>query len=215
MAGAGAHHVQDQALGFARIQARATPDHLLVEQPALRGACHNNTIQGGFVKAFGEHGAVGHHLRLPRPEALEQCPAGVQRRAAVQGFGGNTSRRKRLRHGIRRRDRRRKQQRLAGGGVRLKRRQHLCRGVGRKQHGIELGGDKIPPPRMQRIKIGLEQHLDSAQVGQVPRLNHLHQVFLVDNFLKRGPQRLLVAALGRGRDAEHQRPIRRAGAAVR
>ena len=34
----------------------------------------DNAIHRGFVKAFGEHRAVGHHARLARVQALQQGP---------------------------------------------------------------------------------------------------------------------------------------------
>ena len=186
---------------------RAPPQHLLVEQAALRRARHDDTVDRGLVKAFGEHGAVGDDLCGAAAQALQQRPAGLQRRGAIERFGGNARRRKGLGHGIGRRHGRRKEQGFARGRVRLKGRQHLRRSIGGKQHGVQLGGDKIPPPCVQGVKIGLEQHLDGAQIGQVARLHHLHQAFLVHNLVKDGSQRLVIAALRRGGDAHHERPI--------
>ena len=98
--------------------------------------------------------------------------------------------------------------------MRLKGREHLRRGVGREEQGLELGLDKIPLLRAQGIEVGLEQHLEGAQVDEIARLHHLHQGFLIDNRVKDRPQRVVIAALGRGRDPDHERAIGLPGPAI-
>ena len=114
--------------------------------------------------------------------------------AALKGLG----------HGMGQGHRRGKQQGLAVGGVRLKGGEDLRRGIGREQQGLQLGLDKIPVRGAQRVEVGLEQDLDGPQVGEIARLHHLQQGFLVDNALKDLPQRLAIAALRRGGDADDE-----------
>ena len=96
----------------------------------------------------------------------------------------------------------------------LKGREHLRRGVGREEQGLQLRLDKIPLLRAQRIEVGLEQHLEGAQVDEIARLHHLQQGFLIDDAVKDLPQRLAIPALGRGRDADHERPVGLPGPAI-
>ncbi len=57
-------------------------------------------------------------------------------------------------------------------------------GMSGEQQGLELRLDKIPLLRAQRIEVGLEQHLEGAQVDEIARLHHLQQGFLIDNAVK-------------------------------
>ena len=107
-----------------------------------------------------------------------------------------------------------KQQGFPVGGMGLKGREHLRRGVGGEEQGLELGLDKIPVLGAQRIEIGLEQHLEGAQVDEIARLHHLQQGFLIDNAVKDLPQRVAIAPLGGGGDPDHQRPVGTPGAAI-
>jgi hypothetical protein len=67
--------------------------------------------------------------------------------------------------------------------MRLKGGQHLRWGVGREEQGLQLRLDKIAMRGAQGIKIGLEQHLEGAQIDQIARLHHLQQGLLIDNAL--------------------------------
>ena len=89
--------IEEQAVGLARIGARPPPEHLLVQGQALGRAGHDDAIDGGFVKAFGEHGTVGHHPRGAGVQALEDGPAGRQRRGGVQGLRRESQPRRRWR----------------------------------------------------------------------------------------------------------------------
>ena len=86
-----------------------------------------------------------------------------------------------------------KEQGFAVRGVGLKGGEHLRRGVGREEQGLELGLDKIPLLGAQGIEVGLEQHLEGAQVDEIARLHHLQQGFLIDNAVKDLPQRVAIA----------------------
>ena len=100
------------------------------------------------------------------------------------------------------------------GGMGLKGREHLRRGVGREEQGLELGLDKIPLLGAQGIEIGLEQHLEGAQVDEIARLHHLQQGFLIDNAVKDLPQRVVIPPFGGGRDADHERAVGMPGPAI-
>ena len=84
---------------------------------------------------------------------------------------------------------------LRVGGVRLKGGEHLRRGVGREEQGLQLRLHEIPVRGAQRIEVRLQQHLEGAQVDQIARLHHLQQGFLVHDAVKDLPQRLAIAAL--------------------
>ena len=49
---------------------------------------------------------------------------------------------------------------------------------------LKLGLDKIPLLGAQGIEVGLQQHLEGAQVDEIAHLHHLQQRFLVDNAFK-------------------------------
>ena len=70
----------------------------------------------------------------------------------------------------------------------LKGGEDLRRGVGGEEEALQLGLDKIPLLRAQGIEVGLEQHLEGAQVDEIAGLHHLQQGFLIDNTLKHLPQ---------------------------
>ena len=95
----GAHpdDIEEQTIGFAGIGPGAAAEHLLIEQGALGGARDDDTIDGGFIKAFGEHGTVGHDARFARVQPLEDGAAGRQRRGAIQGLGRDAGRAERSR----------------------------------------------------------------------------------------------------------------------
>jgi hypothetical protein len=96
----------------------------------------------------------------------------------------------------------------------LERRKHLRRGVGREEQGFELSLDKIPLLGAQRIEVGLEEHLEGAQIDKIAGLHHLQQGFLIDNAVKHRPQRVVIPAFGGGRDPDHQRPVGMPGPAI-
>ena len=91
------HDIEDETIAFARIGARAAPEHLLIQRPAAGGTRHDDAVHRGLIKAFGEHRTVGHHTRLARVQALQDGAALGKGRAAVQGFGRDTGRYKRSR----------------------------------------------------------------------------------------------------------------------
>ena len=66
----------------------------------------------------------------------------------------------------------------------------------------------------QRIKVGLEQHLEGAQVDEIAYLHHLHQGFLVDDAVKDLPQRLAITAFRGGGHADDQWPVWAPGVAI-
>ena len=206
--------IQHQTIGFARIRAGAPAQHLLVQRRTLGGPRHNNAVHRGLVKPFGEDGTVGHDARRARVQPVEDGAAGGERRGAIQGLGGDTGRPKGLRHGIGEGDGRGKEEGFAVRRMGLKGGEDLRRGVGREEQGLELGLDKIPLLGAQGIEVGLEQHLEGAQVDEIARLHHLQQRFLIDNAVKDRPQRVVIPPFGGGRDPDHQRPVGMPGLAI-
>ena len=207
-------HIEEQAVRLARIGARPPPQHLLVQGQALGRAGHDDAIDGGFVKAFGEHGTVRHHPRGAGVQALEDGAAGRQRGGGVQGLRRDPGRAERGCHGIRRRHRGGKEQRLAVGGVGLKGGEHLGWGVGGQQQRLQVGLDKIAALGAQRIEVGLEQHLDGPQVDEIPGLHHLHQAALVHDPVKDLLEGLAIAPRGRRGHPHHERPVGLPGATM-
>ena len=157
---------------------------MLIERQALRRASHDDAVNRGLVKAFREHGAVSHDARRPSVQPLEDGPAGRERCRPIQGLGGDAGRPEGLRHGIGQSDGGGKQQRLAVRRMGLKGGEDLRWGIGGEEQALQLGLDKIPVRGPQRIKVGLEQHLEGAQVDEIACLHHLHQGFLVDDAVK-------------------------------
>jgi hypothetical protein len=96
----------------------------------------------------------------------------------------------------------------------LERCEHLRRGVGREEQGLQLGLDKISLLGPQGIEIRLEQDLEGAQVDEIPRLHHLQQGFLIDNAVKHWPQGVVIPPFGGRRDPDHQRPVGMPGLAM-
>ena len=205
----GAHpdDIEHQTIGFARIRAGAPSQHLLVQRRTLGGPRHDNAVHGGLVKPFGEDRTVGDHARGARVQPLEDGPAGGEWGGAIQGFRGNAGSTEGLGHGIRQGHRRGKEQGFPVRGMGLERREHLRRGIGGEEQGLELGLDKIPLLGAQGIEIGLQQHLEGAQVDEIAGLHHLHQGFLVDDAVKDLPQRLAITAFRGGGHADDQWPV--------
>jgi hypothetical protein len=98
--------------------------------------------------------------------------------------------------------------------MRLKGGEDLRRGVGREEQALQLRLDKIPLLRAQRIEVGLQQHLEGAQVDEIADLHHLQQGFLIDNAVKDLPQGVVIAPFGGRGDPDHQRPVGMPGPAI-
>ena len=207
--------IEHETVGFAGIRPGAAAEHLLIERCTLGRAGDDNAVHRGLVKAFGEDRTVGHDTSLAGVQALEDGPAGGERGGPIQGLGRNPGRPEGVGHRIGEGHRRGKQQGFALRGMGLKGSEHLRRGVGREQQRLELGLDKIPLLRAQGIEIGLEQHLEGAQVDEIARLHHLQQGFLVHDAVKDRPQRVVIPAFGRRRDADHERAVGMPGPAIR
>ena len=127
--------------------------------------------------SWGEDRAVGDHARGARVQPLEDGPAGGERGGAIQGLRGNAGGPEGRGHGRGQGDRRGKEQSFPVRGMGLECREDLRRGVGREEQGFEFGLDKISLLGAQDIEIGLEQHLEGAQIDQIARLHHLQQGF--------------------------------------
>ena len=78
----------------------------------------------------------------------------------------------------------------------LERGEHLRRRVGGEEQGLELGLDKIPLLRAQRIEVRLQQYLESAQVDEIAGLHHLQQGFLIHNAVEDLPQGVVIPRSG-------------------
>jgi hypothetical protein len=92
--------IEHETIRFARIRAGTPAQHLLVQRRTLGRPRHNNAVDRGLVKAFGEHGTIGDHACGARVQPVEDGPAGGERGGAIEGLRSNAGGTKGLGHRI-------------------------------------------------------------------------------------------------------------------
>ena len=147
-------------------------------------------------------------------QPLEDGAAGGEWGGAIQGLRGNACGTEGRGHGIGQGHSGGKQQRFALRRMGLKGGKDLRGSIGREEEALQLGLDKIPLLRAQRIEVGLEQDLEGPQVDEIARLHHLQQGFLIDNTVKHLPQRVVIPPFGGRRDPDHQWSVGMPGPAI-